>query len=115
VTIAKALRNPKSYWEELFEAIEPAARVFEQANNVAMEDFLLREELFLGLANESRPIELDAITPQGASEGYDEYKGAVGKLQEEWFCFCRRTREACLANVEMDRVETVTAVQAEKK
>src|SRR5262245_26467539 len=59
VTIAKALRNPKPYWEELFEAIEPAARIFEQAHDCEMEHFLLREELFSLL--EGKPPRISAI------------------------------------------------------
>jgi hypothetical protein len=115
VTIAKALRIPKPYWEKLFEAIEPAARVFERANGVAMEDFLVREEVFFALAHGSRPVELDVITPEGASEGYDEYQGAVSKLQEEWFRFSQKTREACLANVEMDGEKITSQAPAERK
>ena len=106
VTIAKALRNQKPYWEELFEAIEPAARIFEEAQGCAMGEFLLRDEVFFAL--ESRPPALDVITAEGASEGVGEFAGAVAKLKDEWFCFSRKTREACLANVELDKEESAT-------
>jgi hypothetical protein len=113
VTISKALRNPKPYWEELFETVEPAARIFEDAQGCAMEDFLLREEVFFGL--EGKPPALGAITGQGTSQAFEEYERAVATLKQDWFCFPRKTREACLANVEMDREETATEAGAEKK
>ena len=113
VTIAKALRNPKPYWEELFEAIEPAARILEQAHSCGMEELLLREKVFSALDGE--PPALDVITAEGGDEVLGEYQGAVAKLKKEWFCFSRKTREACLANVEMAREETATEAPADKK
>jgi hypothetical protein len=59
-------------------------------------------------ALESRPPALDVITAEGASEGVGEFAGAVAKLKDEWFCFSRKTREACLANVELDKEESAT-------
>src|SRR5260370_20536441 len=96
VTIAKALRNPKPYWEEFFETVEPAARIFEQAQACEMGEFLLRDDLFFTL--EGNPPQLDVVS-RGCGM-LAEYEDAVTRLKEEWFCLAQRTREACLANIE---------------
>ena len=113
VTISKALRNPKPYWEELFEATEPAARIVEKVQQCGMEEFLLREEVFLGLG--SKPPALEASTVEGASNAFEEYEGAVKTLKQQWFCFSRKTREACLANVKTDSEKSINQTPEDRK
>src|SRR5258708_36095904 len=45
-TIAKALRNPKPYWEEVLEEIEPAALTFARAHKEDPETILESADFF---------------------------------------------------------------------
>jgi hypothetical protein len=106
-TIAKALRNPKSYWEEFFENIEPAARIFAKAHEADIEDFLLDHDTFSYLRSKT-PVH-DAMTAELASELNREYHAAVAVLNEDWYSFSARVREACLGSIDV-----VTEKEAER-
>ena len=102
-TIAKALRQPKPYWEELFEKVEPAARTFAEAHGVEVEELLLRQELFQGLRD--KPPTLEALSHETASERHGEYKDAEQMLEEEWYALSSKVRETCIVNVEVARAD----------
>src|SRR5271170_5284307 len=39
-TVAKALRNPQVYWQEIYDDVEPAARVVAEAHNLEVRTLL---------------------------------------------------------------------------
>ena len=79
VTIAKALREPDEHWETFFEKIEPSARIFGDAHDAYMADFLMNHELFSGLRSSEKNLTLSG------EEGYDEYQRAAEIIEKDWF------------------------------
>ena len=100
-TVAKALRNPQIYWQEIFEDIEPAALVVAEAHDLEVRTLLANHELFFNLVHEKNTFpNLEGRLPhESPQELYDEYLDACAKLQEDWFCLPPASIEACLANV----------------
>ncbi len=100
-TVAKALRNPQSYWQEIYEDIEPAALVVAAGHNLAVRALLANHELFFILVHEQNTFpNLEGRLPhENPQDRYDEYLDACAKLQEDWFCLPPASMEACLANV----------------
>ena len=79
VTIAKALREADEHWETFFEKIEPSARIFGDAHDAYMADFLMNHELFSGLRSSEKNLTLSG------EEGYDEYQRAAEIIERDWF------------------------------
>lgn len=98
-TIAKALRNPKPYWQELAEEFEPAAEIFNRAYGLAGSALNLDKATFEHFGSE--PPTVEAVTREGAMDSLDEIGEAKGKL-EDWFALPETVREACLAYVDVD-------------
>jgi hypothetical protein len=99
-TIAKALRKSEPYWQELAEEFEPAATIFSNAYDIAVEDVLVNEKAFDHLSAE-RPA-VGAITQDGAVQSLDEIQEAIRKLKEEWFTLPQAARETCLGHADLD-------------
>lgn len=112
VTIAKALRNPKPYWEEYFERIEPSALTFEKAHDASMEEFLEKPELFELLAGESPKLEI--VSREEGPFAFVEYETAVRLLREEWFGLPVGSRETCLSYVSFSEADDEPAGLAAK-
>jgi hypothetical protein len=100
-TVAKALRTPQVYWQEIYEDIEPAARVVAAAHQLEVRALLRNHELFFNLVHEQNTFpNLEGRLPhESPQELYDEYLDACAKLQEDWFCLPAASIEACLSNV----------------
>lgn len=103
VTIAKALRQQDGYWLDLYESVEPAARIFADAHNMDVEDVL---ELEVGLFEhlKDQPPTL-AMGKEIIAEKFYEYEGAVHTLRSEWFVFDEDCRKTCLASIPRDSEE----------
>jgi hypothetical protein len=86
VSISKALRNPDKYWDEYFDAIEPAAINVENQSEVFMKDFLLQGDLFFNVVE---PKCLDLISAGWATNGEvcdaDQLNADLQKLNSLWF------------------------------
>jgi hypothetical protein len=103
VTIAKALRNPKPFWQELAEEFEPVANVFSNAHNISVYTVLTDENAFRGQA--AMPPGVDGITRDGLMDSFNDIEGATKKLAEGWFRLPKAAREACLGNADLDLEE----------
>ena len=102
VTIAKALRESNKYWELFWERIEPSARIFEEAHDVDMKDFLFDVQLFRGLRDGGGNVAVS-----GAA-GYKEYQRACEVLNSEWFVFNKDVWTQCwgyMSEGEPEKVE----------
>jgi hypothetical protein len=102
-TIAKALRNPKPYWQELAEEMEPAATEFSKAHNISVREVLLNETAFTHLR--SQPPSVEGATRDGLMQSFNDIDGAGIKLADEWYTLPLAAREACLAYAELDLEE----------
>lgn len=111
-TIAKALRNPDPYWQELFEEIEPAARIVANAHNMTIGD-LLKDPRLLNVADASMPT-IEGVTREGQLHFYGEYKSALDRLYEEWAQLSDTVREACLSSVNLDEATPAEEIQGSK-
>jgi hypothetical protein len=100
VTIAKALRNPKPYWQEMAEEMEIPARIFANAYDCDVEQILENRELFDHLDKESPTV--DAVTREGSMNSFDEIRAAGNQLHKGWFSLPDSVREACLANADLE-------------
>jgi hypothetical protein len=83
VTVSKALQNPQKHWRRFFEDIEPAARIFSEAQGCDMAEWLLDETLFEILAG--RPPTLASKGNEIPHEGFEEYDTATSELRTKWF------------------------------
>ena len=104
VTISKALRNPKPYWQELADEIEPAARVFSDAYDISIKDVLLNETAF-SLCR-ARPPCCNGATHDGLMDSMKEIEDAGTKLVNQWYKLSLATREACLGCADFDLEES---------
>jgi hypothetical protein len=103
-TIAKALRNPDQYWQEIMDEIEPAAITFENAHNVSAEDFLKDPVVFNGLR--TQPPLLNGMSEEVVQKSLREYERACGKLSEDWFSMPAAAIEACLSSAKFGGMES---------
>jgi hypothetical protein len=103
VTIAKALRNPKPYWQELLEEMEAPARIVATAYRCEVNDLMGSQELYESLAKKTATV--DAVTREGASNSFHEIQGATNAIQKKWFSLPESIREACLANADLELEE----------
>src|ERR1700691_1702556 len=94
VTIAKALRNPQPYWQELAEEFEPAATVFSNAHEISVCTVLSNEDAFHHQA--AKPPSVAGITREGVLDALNQIEDATQKLKEGWFQLPAAAREACL-------------------
>jgi hypothetical protein len=99
-TIAKALRNPKPYWQELAEEIEPAATIVSNAFGLSVKSVLLDEAALHHIV--SAPPAVDGATLEGARLSYDEIDEARHNVVEGWFKLPQSAREACLAYADLN-------------
>ena len=100
-TVAKALRNPKIHWQEIYDDIEPAALIFADAHDLEVRTLLADHELFFNLVHDKStfPSMEDRLPHENAQGLYDEYLDACSKLQEDWFCMPAASITACLASM----------------
>ena len=101
-TVAKALRTPNQYWQEIYEDIEPAAMVVAQTHNLAIRTLLTDQELFFDLVHDKNtfPNLQSKSSEDKAQEHCDEYLDACAKLQEDWYCLPPTAIQACLASIQ---------------
>ncbi|XHR28229.1 MAG: hypothetical protein ACFUZC_20160 [Chthoniobacteraceae bacterium] len=99
VSIAKALRTPEKYWEALADEVEPLALTFEAGTGVAMEAFLLKDEVFSAIRGDRQRI-LDHV--DSICNSPDELEGELArfweageKLSRLWFPLTPTARAAC--------------------
>jgi hypothetical protein len=97
-TIAKALRQPESYWQELADEIEPAATLFGNCRNIDVQDLLTNPEAFSVLAE--HPVSPEAVSADAVRNSLNEIQAATDKLRNGWFALPDSAREACLAYAE---------------
>ena len=100
-TIAKALRTPEVYWQEIYDDVAPAARIVAKAHNLEVMDLLADHELFFNLVHDRNtfPSMEDRLPHENPQNIYDEYLDACAKLQEDWFSMPAASIEACLASL----------------
>ncbi len=112
-TIARALRDPKPYWQDIFDDCEPAALVFADVHELDVRALLSDHELFFNLVHEGNTFPtLENRTEDHPRDKYDDYLEACAKLQEDWFSMPPPMIEVCLAYV-FDEVKT-PAVSSEE-
>lgn len=112
-TIAKALRNPQPYWQEIYEDIQPAALIFARAHEVDPDEILENHDLFFHLKNQ--PPVIEGKTQDIVGDLLSEYDGACGKIQQDWFSMPPTAREVCLSNVsDEDKVSAESEQKSNK-
>src|ERR1035437_1396923 len=105
VTIAKALKAADEYWLELYESVEPAARVFGAAHDIDTDDVLeLEAGHFDHLCGETT-LNIVVNNSEQFGQNLGEYQEAVSILQSQWFKFDEDTRQTCLASVPEEKEE----------
>jgi hypothetical protein len=87
VTVNKALKDPKKFWNLFFDTIEPAARYFEKSEKVAMKVFLFKEQYLL------KPFKSSLINAALRTLVQAEYVEAVRVLRGKWYCIPKETRD----------------------
>jgi len=99
-TVAKALRNPQIYWDEIYDDVEPAALVVAEVHDLEVRALLADHELFFNLVHEKNtfPSLEDRLPHENPQHVYDEYLDACSKLQEDWFSMPPASIEACLSS-----------------
>jgi hypothetical protein len=99
-TVARALREPQPYWQEIYDDIEPAAMIFAKVHELELRALLTDHELFFNLVHDHNTFPtLEGRTGAQAADSCDEYLDACAKLQEDWFSMPPPMIEVCLANV----------------
>jgi hypothetical protein len=99
-TVARALRNPQPYWQDIYDDIEPAALIFAAAHDIDVRALLVDHEMFFNLVHENNTFPtLEGRTGTHEPGSVDEYMDACAKLQEDWFSMPPPMIEVCLANV----------------
>jgi hypothetical protein len=101
-TIAKALRNPKPYWQELADHIEPFALCFARAHEVDVEELLSQGDCFSMLENRVPSLQVVNVGDV-ASHELSDYEHAKSVLKKDWFALSLSIREACLANADFNQ------------
>jgi len=99
-TVAKALRNAKEHWREIWDDIEPAARAVAEAHDEDLFLLVSQPSLFDNCRREPPTIH-HGVTDGGAREAYEAYKSMEERLAYEWFSMSSLCREACLAAVNL--------------
>jgi hypothetical protein len=107
VTIAKALRDPKPYWQELLEEMEAPGRIVANAYGLDVNELIGSRELFDHFAQESPTVQ--AVTREGCEDSLGEIRGATNLLQLKWFSLPETIREACLANADLELEENCSS------
>jgi hypothetical protein len=113
-TVAKALRTPKIYWQEIYDDIEPAARIFAEAHNLEVRSLLSNHELFFNLVHDKStfPTMEGRLPYENAQDLFDVYLDACAKLQQDWFCMPPAAIEACLASIPEEEFASSTETVA---
>ncbi len=106
-TIAKALRNPQPFWQEIYEDIQPAALIFARAHEEDPDGVLENYELFCHLEHE--PAVIEGITRETQQDLFNQYEGACVKLRHNWFSMPSTVRETCLSNASADEDDSASA------
>ena len=89
VTIGRALRNPRKYWNLYYDIIEPYAWIVAQSHEKSLMDFITEPEKYQEML-ESKPVLIvDDINNLDDSlfRADIEYRNAVTVLDAKWFCF----------------------------
>jgi hypothetical protein len=111
-TVARALREPQPYWQDIYDDIEPAAMIFAKVHELELRALLTDHELFFNLVHDHNTFPtLEGRTGSHSPGSCDEYLDACAKLQEDWFSMPPPMIEVCLANVP-DEGRSVEEVQA---
>ncbi len=97
-TIAKALREPEKHLESLIDLVEPSARVFSEAHDIALFDLLGRKELFE--AASAHPPGLWGETDEDKAEAHHDYNEAARILNDLWFATDSVVRNMALGLME---------------
>jgi hypothetical protein len=97
-TIAKALRKPDPYWQELADEIEPSAMLFGKCHEIDVQDLLTNGEAFSVLAEHR--FSPTAVSDDDVRMSLNEIQAATDKLKNDWFALPESAREACLANAD---------------
>jgi len=85
VTITKALNDPKKYWNQFFDTIEPAVVAYEKWDKSKREQFLFDDKAFEPVHFPGR----DLLRKQLLKF---EFAQAINELREKWFSIDYRTR-----------------------
>lgn len=107
-TIAKALRNPELYWEEIINEIKPAVELIAVQHGELPCTILKSDELFSHLEKQL-PRREDSEHPSNEREAshtwqelVHEYLDACSILEKKWFSMSPVVREACLSKANFD-------------
>jgi len=85
VTISKALKDPKKYWNQFFDLLEPSVVAYEKWENAKREDFLFDDERF-------KPVNFPGREVLRKQLLKFEFAQAINVLRDKWFSIDRDTR-----------------------
>jgi hypothetical protein len=88
VTIGRALRNPKKYWNLYFDSIEEDVWIVAQTHDKRLRDFISEPEKYEEML-EGKPVYLveDMENRDSVLDAKAAYERARVVLDEKWFCF----------------------------
>ncbi|HZM02351.1 MAG TPA: hypothetical protein VFC44_04970 [Candidatus Saccharimonadales bacterium] len=88
VTIGRALRNPKKYWNLYFDSIERPAWIVAQSHDKPLKDFISEPDKYQEML-EGKPVYVveDIEDEDSVFDAKADYENAVAVLDEKWFCF----------------------------
>jgi hypothetical protein len=114
-TIAKALREPEPYWQEMLDEIEPAALIYARAHKVDPMEILASYDLCRALKEQPPTLEYSENDQNSLANALDEYETAYATLEQDWFSLPESAIETCLANAEFGGKPTEENADAETK
>jgi len=85
VTITKALNDPKKYWNQFFDTIEPAVVAYEKWDKSKREQFLFDDKAF-------KPVHFPGRDLLRKQLLKFEFAQAINVLQDKWFSIEYETR-----------------------
>jgi hypothetical protein len=85
VTISKALNDPKKYWNQFFDLLEPSIVAYEKWENAKREDFLFDDERF-------KPVNFPGREVLRKQLLKFEFAQAINVLRDKWFAIDHETR-----------------------
>ena len=88
VTVGRALRNPKKYWNRYFDEIEPHVWCVAEAHDKTLKDFISEPEKYQAML-ETKPV-YKADDAESAMVAKKEYDYAVRSSMKNGFVSMRR-------------------------
>lgn len=93
--VAKAMRNKEKYWDQLVEAIEPAARIMATAHEVHPYQILDNFDIFKELEASMPSVVTENLETEDIEKELHQVSKAAGVIRNRWFSLPEDVRDQC--------------------